>query len=128
MEANAEVTRFRDKAARAAGTSPRTMQNIVAIGKWAPDLLPALDERHKAGKKIGITAAAGEARQRRWAAIVESVRFPERYASGELAQVLRADERACRVCGQPFWAWREDARYCSAAHRQKAYRQRRAGP
>jgi hypothetical protein len=32
--------------------------------------------------------------------------------------------RACEVCGSPIDAGRSDARYCSSAHRQKAYRER----
>jgi hypothetical protein len=32
----------------------------------------------------------------------------------------------CEWCGEPFAATRADARYCSAACKQKAYRARRA--
>ena len=37
-----------------------------------------------------------------------------------------ATERRCGGCGEPFHA-RSDAAYCSAACRQRAYRQRRTG-
>lgn len=36
-------------------------------------------------------------------------------------------ELECDGCGQTFSAIRSDARYCSSACRQRAYRQRRAG-
>ena len=121
------MTRFRDRVGPATGTKPRTMQDILAIGRWAPDLLPALDERQKAKKRIGITVAAREARLRHAKAIIEVARNRERYGMGNLPEALRNDVRNCWACDDAFLAMREDTRYCSPACRQRAYRQRRAG-
>jgi hypothetical protein len=38
----------------------------------------------------------------------------------------RVHARPCAVCGTEFRPWRGDARYCSNACRQKAYRGRKA--
>jgi len=118
------MTRFRDRAGPATGTSPRTMQDLLAISRWAPDLLPALDERQKAKKRIGITVAAREVRLRHAKAIIQVARNRERYVTGNLPEALRNDVRNCWACDDPFLAMREDTRYCSAACRQWAYRQR----
>jgi hypothetical protein len=39
---------------------------------------------------------------------------------------VRHDERECEQCGETFTATRRDARYCSGACRQRAYRARRS--
>jgi hypothetical protein len=39
----------------------------------------------------------------------------------------RPRRRQCVVCGDVFLATRDDARYCSNAHRQKAHRERHRG-
>ena len=43
-----------------------------------------------------------------------------------VTQPLEGFRRTCAVCGKPFVARHPGARYCSAACRQKAYRQRKA--
>ena len=39
--------------------------------------------------------------------------------------LMRGHVRACEVCGRRFTGVRADARYCSNACRQTAYRQRK---
>jgi hypothetical protein len=43
-------------------------------------------------------------------------------------RAARAREKVCEVCGQSFTATRRDAKTCSPACKQKAYRRRRARP
>lgn len=58
-----------------------------------------------------------------------SERCRNRYAAKRRSAVLALDRhRLCSVCGEHFQPPRSDARTCSPACRQKAYRQRRATP
>jgi hypothetical protein len=45
-------------------------------------------------------------------------------ARSTMATPYRVSSRSCDTCGQEFRPWRGDARYCSTACRQKAYRSR----
>ncbi|MGO9181394.1 MAG: hypothetical protein ACLQHS_19385 [Candidatus Limnocylindrales bacterium] len=114
------MTRFRDRAGAATGIAPRTLQDIVAVSKWAPDLMPALDEQ-----RMAVTVAAGDARLRPSRAVIEVAPNRERYSMGNLPEPLQRDVRECAGRGEPFLAMRDDARYCSAGCRQWAYRQRK---
>ena len=45
----------------------------------------------------------------------------------KLATRVQHDDRTCEVCEETFTPKRKDARFCSSACRQDAYRQRKAG-
>jgi hypothetical protein len=49
----------------------------------------------------------------------------EHYTRTRRAARAVAREKACETCGAPFTGTRRDARHCSSACRQKAYRERR---
>jgi predicted nucleic acid-binding Zn ribbon protein len=53
--------------------------------------------------------------------VITSVTFSAR---SPMATPYRLRSRPCAVCGTEFRPWRGDARYCSNACRQKAYRRR----
>jgi hypothetical protein len=89
------------------------MDDVVTVFRFDPDLWPAEDWRRLDRSHIA------------W--------WVERLTEGErsirklrlrLVELDNAEQTTCRTCGGPVFG-RADARYCSAACRQKAYRQRR---
>jgi predicted nucleic acid-binding Zn ribbon protein len=70
------------------------------------------------------------AKQRRWCsdACGEAIRQGRRAAGRYIAREARTSRpQACAVCGETFTPSRSDARFCSNACRQDAYRKRKLG-
>jgi hypothetical protein len=99
--------------------SPRTLERVA-------------DQAH-----AGTLALVSLDTQRSWARMeeadrreaIDKLRSAARFFNDQVIQALAAaageDVTAtCATCGGPFVPRRADARYCSAACRQRAYRQR----
>jgi hypothetical protein len=107
---------------------PAPIEAVIEDARWS------LAEHLWAGRTTGMTYQRLAEREKMDRATVRrSVRTYERevrrrYESGDvLVPSCNRPELACRVCGTEFTATRADARYCSNACRQDAYRKRKVG-
>jgi hypothetical protein len=88
-------------------------------------LTPDLDERVREPllESLALLSERVDEARRRLGAEAAQLAFTQ---EGQPETLDRGDHRACAFCGQPFIGVRSDARYCSSACRQRAYRQRTA--